>query len=359
MKIRKLIASLLVCVMLASATAGMAVGATDADYEADYEDDAIEVAINENGENGYEYNGDYYDDEDVEEDDYYDYYANDEDDDIDENGDDEDSYEPATPISEDMVLTRRAVYTIAANFIAESIGTTITNPLAFAQEVSIGLLTANDRTRYLLETGRPFDLDSPITRQEYALIIDRMLNILRRFNIDLIRESASDELLVVRGGVQSQLTNTDRGIGIIQSRAATLTGIGTMSASFHYNPGAGRLQDIRWYADADSIRGSARYAMENILQLGVLEPKTFEEKQIFYSHIPSLDIITNRFEEISAEEFEARNEAARARFEAILLSRSRSGHQIDLERSLFTAPNDLLTVAELDVLNQALVGIGR
>ena len=322
MKIRKLISSLLVCAILVSATAGMVVGAAGSYYE-DYEDAVI------NG-NGY-----YYAEEEAEAD------------------------ESAAPIVEEIVLTRRVVYTIAANFIAESIGATVTSPLAFAQEVSIGLLTANDRTRYLLETGRQFDLDSPITRQEYALIIDRMLNILRRFNIDLIREATSAELLVVRGGVQNQLTLTDRGLGIMASRAATASGIGTMSGAFHYNPGAGRLQDIRWYADADSVRGSARYAMENMLQLGVLSPKTFEEKQIFYSHVPSFDIIADRFEEITAEEFDARNEAARARFETILLSRSRSGHQIDLERSLFTAPNDLLTIAELDILNQALVGIGR
>ena len=332
MKIRKLIASLLVCAMLASATAaGMVVGAADDGNGYYYE-------------NGYYYNGD----------DHYYYYAE-----YSEDAEEDESYETATPISEDRVLTRRDVYTIAANFIAESIGATVTNPLTFAQEVSIGLLTANDRTRYLLETGRPFDLEAPITRQEYALIIDRMMNILRRFNIDLIREAGSGELLVVRGGVQSQLTLTDRGIGIMASRASTTGGIGTMSGAFHYNPGAGRLQGLNWYADTDSVRGSARHAMVNMLNLGVLAPKTFAEKQVFYSHTPTFDFASDRFLDITAEEFEARNEAARARFEAILLSMSRGGHQIDLERSLFTAPNDLLTVAELDVLNQALVGIGR
>ena len=344
MKIRKLIASLLACAMLASAATGLVAGAENADYEAYDEDTAIETAVYENGYgyygngNGYYY-GDYYAEDTAAVEEPYDY----------------DDYDSATPISGEMTITRRDVYTIAANFIADSIGTTTTNPLAFAQEVSIGLLTANDRTRYFLETGREFDLDTPITRQEYALIIDRMMNILRRFNIDLIRNEENGELLIVRGGVQSQLTLTDRGIGIIQSRASTISGIGTMSASFHYNTGAGRLQGINWYADADSVRGSARHAIVNMLNLGVLAPKTFEEKQIFYSHTPTLNLIEYRFEYLSAEEFEARNQAARDRFEMIFFADGR----VNLERSRFTAPNDLLTIDELNILSQALAGVSE
>jgi hypothetical protein len=212
----------------------------------------------------------------------------------------------------------------------------------------LGLFTGADTLRYTLETGRRFDVSAPATRQEYAFIIESMVNILRRLGVDLERTDVS-----------APLTALEQGLGIMKPRAPIgnrderLQGIGGTSAEFRNNIGEGIQRPIDAFADSQEIRGSARRAMEFALNWGILNPKTFAEKEIFLTG--AIRDENGAVVNLTEEEFAELNEAARLRAERLALGGAIHDNitLIPSERGLFTAPNDLVTIDDLLMLEAA------
>jgi len=229
------------------------------------------------------------------------------------------------------------------------------DPLAYASKT--GLLTASDKNRYRLETGKEFDFDAPITRQDYAIAIERMMRVFKKFGIELVQNTAEQSR-------DSMLENN--GIGRIESFSPTTSalGIGVMPYEDKSNVGFGGLRDVRGssvvasdertgqgadtFTDGTEIRGSAREAVALAVTLRALDPKNFAEKQVFFVEDPRAEV------RLTAEEFEIKNAEAKSRFEARM---KLSNQQVILDKGVFIAPNDLVTLEEYENLEAALEGL--
>jgi hypothetical protein len=240
------------------------------------------------------------------------------------------------------VLSVRTVYSILAIAIAESTGSEVpANPIGFAQ--TVGLIDATDMLRYRLETGRAFDWDAPITRQEYAIAVDRMVHVLRRFGIGLMFDTTASP-----SGIRQQLNSTE-GIVRLEGNAPLTSehGIGSTSSQFRDNVSEFRVgrtgsvgnQDVNAgsgrrlgeFEDGHEVRGSARVSIMSALNWGALSPKSFDE-------------LTNEDAIERAVERGRRQQAVAER-------------QVVLDRGLFAAPNDNLTVGELVALDEAFLNL--
>jgi hypothetical protein len=261
------------------------------------------------------------------------------------------------------IITLGDIYAVAAvnvSVYANAYEECLADPIAYAEKA--GLITTNDMIRYKLETGYAFDYATPVTRQEYAFIINRMFHILKRFGVEIRQDTSTQSLgsRVENSGIGrvesfSQVTS-DKGIGSTLTRTNAFVdtveaiGIGGVAG----NREAGDANRTLFNADSGEIRGSVRGAFFNMINLGILSPKTFEEKQIFFVEDPKAK---DEDKVKTAEEFEAKNEAARDRFIAYIELRNQ---QIILNDNVFLAPNDFLTMEELlvlDEINEAILTV--
>jgi len=281
-------------------------------------------------------------------------------DDFADSADDDDYADVPVTIFEglDGTVSVGTVYSILAIAIGESIGRDVTDdPLEFAQTNRIGLITARDMLRYRLETagdnfnrlgtGRTFDWNAPITRQEYAIAVERMVHVLRSFNIELIAEHT-----ILPYGARPQLSGTE-GIVRLEGNAPLTSehGIGATSSQFRDNVSQFRIgrvgvvgrQDVNAgggrrlgeFEDGHEVRGSARVAIMSALNWGLLAPKTFDE-------------LTNQ---------EAIERALTRGARQGVNQEGAVERQVVLDRGLFAAPNDNLTVGELVALDEAFLNL--
>jgi hypothetical protein len=228
------------------------------------------------------------------------------------------------------VVTGHEVLTIAANNVALAMGIdNLADPISFAR--SVGLLTADDELRYRLDTGSAMDLSAPMTRQEYARVIERMVEILRRHNIHLTVDAAQRRDLLNPMRPQQALGT--------HSIATTLS----------------------VFLDQRDVRVISRSGMTAAFDLGLLSPLTFEETQVFF--VPSArDALTMSDADVAARNASAREsimEEALQRewFEAA--SRVRQGIDMGETVGFFAAPNDFVTSADIEALYEIFPILSR
>lgn len=192
--------------------------------------------------------------------------------------DDED--EESEGLSANQEITLGMVYQVMAfiatefiepqNFKAlEGITVDIDNPenlLTYAK--AIGLLTVNDTAQYRKNFKKDFDLTAPATRQEYAVIIERFLNILRINGIQFaIPKAVSSSTSVAKGSGNGNGTSTNIGGG---NSGANLT--------------------IDYYKDYGDLAGYAQKAFSSALMIGFLDVKRYEEtKTVKLKSLASID----------------------------------------------------------------------
>jgi len=235
------------------------------------------------------------------------------------------------------------------------------DPLAYASKT--GLLTESDKTRYRLETGKEFDFDAPITRQDYAIAVERMMRVFKKFGIELVQNTAeqSRDSMVQNNGIgriESFSPSTSAlGIGVMPYEDKSNVGFGgvrDVRGSSVFNNGSSSANDDRTgqgadtFTDGAEIRGSAREAVALAVTLRILEPKSFAEKQVFFVEDPRAEV------KLTAEEFEAKNADARSRYEARM---KLLNQQVILDKGVFIAPNDLVTLEEYENFEAALEGL--
>lgn len=253
-------------------------------------------------------------------------------------------------------ITVGMVYLFAAEQIANvsnSAEALIADPNAYIEKC--GLLTQIDKVRYYMETGYKFDYDAPITRQEYAIIIDRMFNILKKYGIEMVQNTEQQYLgsnIEQKQGIgrieSFSSATSEYGIGVMPYYEQRNVGVGAISSNnVHTDVSANSYnrQTLNTYTDGSEVRGSARNAVAEMFSLGFLKPKSFADKQIFFIQDPKAK--AEEKVEIYSDEFYAKNEAAKERLSNYYIKRNQ---QVVLEKGLFIAPYDIVTQEELEDL---------
>ena len=201
-------------------------------------------------------------------------------------------------ISADLEITLGVVYQLVALIATEhippanykalkGIDVDVDNPdnlLVYAK--TIGLLTDLDMAQYKFRFNKAFDLSAPATRQEYAVIIDRLFIVLRYNGVQFAvpKPSSSSPSLAWGSG---NGTGTTRNIG---------------------GGNNGEHLTIDYFRDYQNLSGYAQKAFSSALMLGFLNVKKYDDAKTVKLLVSS--------------------EFANA-------------------RSMFLAPNDIITFGEL------------
>ncbi|MCL2774647.1 MAG: SGNH/GDSL hydrolase family protein [Oscillospiraceae bacterium] len=161
---------------------------------------------------------------------------------------------------------------------------------------SVGLLTNDDMGQYNLLFKKKFDLNAPATRQEYAYILDRMINILSVQGINFaVPKPVSSSASVAKGSGNGAGTSSNIGGG---DNGNNLT--------------------IDYYVDYQDLSGYAQKAFSFALSIGALQVKKYSDTKTVKLNFSDPFMI---------------------------------------EKSSFLAPNDIITVGEIEQSLMAIMGL--
>jgi len=160
---------------------------------------------------------------------------------------------------------------------------------------SVGLLSAADTSQFSIIFKKKFDLNAPATRQEYAYILDRAISILSVQGIDFV---------VPKPVSSSNGASTSLNLAV----GATFDKI---KQGGYQNDGVkGIFTRIDYYPDYKDLSGYAQKAFASALSIGALEVKKYSDTKTVKLNYRDPFII---------------------------------------QRSYFLAPNDIITVGELEM----------
>ncbi|MCL2099659.1 MAG: carbohydrate-binding protein, partial [Oscillospiraceae bacterium] len=159
-------------------------------------------------------------------------------------------------------------------FLVSLINNQILPEAAMEYAETVGLITGAYMTRYRHETkvdGVPgtFDLEAPMTRQEFAVVAETALEIIKKFGISFVLKSSEPSEILTFD--DPRVGRNDIGVGGFTAPLLKANDIGV---------GGFTARDAG-FADSAQIRLGARSAVENMVKLGILKPRQADDGRLF------------------------------------------------------------------------------